>query len=159
MCIVMKKSKILKLKISELGRKLWFVIPFFVTLFFSCSNGCDDSYYFTFINESSEKIKFITWSARGKTEYSLKSGKSLNFDSFPPQTNFRILPTISKIEIIVLATEKTIKDSCDFSTGNVTCDADRGFFDRKSYFFRRNKFNDCGWYQYVFTDDDVKRAK
>ena len=157
MCIVMKKSKILKLKISELGRKLWFVVPFFVTLFFSCSKGCTGPVYFTLINESSERIRFIT---NGKEEYDVKKGKSVNFDSYYAESGFkRLPPKTSSVEIIILSSNKKIIEICDFSTGNVTCDADRGFFDRKSYFFRRNKFNDCGWYQYVFTDDDVKRAK
>ena len=94
----------------------------------SCSRSCDDSIYFTLINKSSEKIKFITFSSKGNEEYILKSGKSINFDSYPPQTNLRILPSISKLELVILSNNKKIKDSCDFSKGNNYCEADRGFF-------------------------------
>ncbi len=128
-------------------------------LFFSCSKGCIGPIYFTLINKSSEKIKFITRGGQNE-EYTLKSGKSVNFDSYYAESGFkRLPPRVSGIEIIILSNGKTIKDFCDFTKGNATCDADRGFFDRKSYFYRVNKFNDCGWYQYVFTDEDVKRAK
>ena len=129
-------------------------------LLFSCIQGCNSEIYFTLVNKSSEKIKFITRDNLHIEEYTLKPGKSVNFDSYSSGTGFqRLPPRIQKIEIIILSSKKIIKDSCGFKGQSIGCDGDRRFFDRKSYFYRVNKFNECGWYQYVLTDEDLKRAK
>ncbi len=123
-------------------------------------------YYISFTNKSSQPVQF-GWGKRalGKVKMvEVKDQKTIDFSFWSDEAPLGSFPQDGDSIVVILANGKRIIDvkQCEVWNGDINCTQDdRSFFNPKAYSKYQNSMlnRSCGGVEYVFTDNDVLRAR